>query len=457
MRSKKNLPFLFHNDYAQKTPTVSIKAARKACGIPMFKRVLVATDFSRHASRVLDCIGGIPGMEEIVLVHVPEGTMPPEETGQKLQGLAAGLSSLKVPVRPVILTGKAGDTAGVIARAAVQERASLVVTGAKGRNFLRTLVLGSVSRGVIEAAPTDVLVLHFRGEDAPGPGTMDLFCRHIFHRVLCPVDFSRPTEDMMAFVAGLPFIREVVLLHVLPGPTQSAGPDAPEYRSAMARLEELRGRAGVPAERVRVLVRYGDPAAVTAACAQETDASLVLVSRYGKCDYATSIPLGKTAAGIAERSERPVYIRYPRLHLDVVTRELSPREFVHAEQVWIGYRGQKADPATDRVFAVFVEGKPAAAARCRRHPDGLEVDGVFVPEEYRNRGYARRAVQALVAACGKEALYMHSTPALTGFYGSFKFLPIPESGLPEHIRERFDFAGGNLAGAGAVPMMRPPG
>lgn len=420
----------------------------------MFKRVLVATDFSRHAGRVLDCIGEIPGMEEIVLVHVPEGTMPPEETGQKLQGLAAGLASLMIPVRPVILAGKAGDTAGVIIRAAVQERASLVVTGAKGRNFLRTLVLGSVSRGVIEAAPTDVLVLHFRGEDAPGPGTMDPFCRHIFHRILCPVDFSRPTEDMMAFVAGLPFIREVVLLHVLPGPTQGAGP---EYHSTMARLEELRSRAGVPAERVRVLARYGDPAAVTAACARETDASLVLVSRYGERDYATSIPLGKTAAVIAWRSERSVYIRYPRLHLDVVTRELSSHEFTHAEQVWIGYHGQKADPATDRVFAVFVEGKPAAAARCRRHPDGLEVDGVFVPEEYRNRGYARRAVQALVTACGKAVLYMHSTPALTGFYGSFGFLPIPESGLPESIRARFDFAEGNLAGAGAVPMMRPPG
>ena len=31
----------------------------------MFKRVLVATDFSRHADRVLECIGEIPGMEEI--------------------------------------------------------------------------------------------------------------------------------------------------------------------------------------------------------------------------------------------------------------------------------------------------------------------------------------------------------------------------------------------------------
>ena len=40
----------------------------------MFKRVLVATDFSAHADYTLKCIGQIPGMEEILLVHVIHGT-----------------------------------------------------------------------------------------------------------------------------------------------------------------------------------------------------------------------------------------------------------------------------------------------------------------------------------------------------------------------------------------------
>ena len=39
----------------------------------MFKRVLVATDFSAHADTMLGCIGQIPGMEEILLVHVING------------------------------------------------------------------------------------------------------------------------------------------------------------------------------------------------------------------------------------------------------------------------------------------------------------------------------------------------------------------------------------------------
>ena len=64
-------------------------------------------------------------------------------------------------------------------------------------------------------------------------------------------------------------------------------------------------------------------------------------------------------------------------------------------------------------------------------PDGLEVDGVFTGERFRNRGYAHKAVQALVSACGGTTLYMHSTVPLVAFYSSFGFTPISERELPE--------------------------
>ncbi|MDD1678832.1 MAG: GNAT family N-acetyltransferase [Methanomicrobiales archaeon] len=146
----------------------------------------------------------------------------------------------------------------------------------------------------------------------------------------------------------------------------------------------------------------------------------------------------------------------PHLSLTISVRELKVGEFGLAEQVWLTYHQQKADPATDRIFGVFVEGVLAAVARCRRHPDGLEVDGVYVPADYRDRGYARKAVQALVDACGSEPLYMHSTLTLVPFYQSFGFDIIPESALPLSIRKRFDFAGGNLEGANVSSMRRCP-
>jgi GNAT superfamily N-acetyltransferase len=140
--------------------------------------------------------------------------------------------------------------------------------------------------------------------------------------------------------------------------------------------------------------------------------------------------------------------------LSFPVRELTPSEYPLAARVWYHYHQQTADPATDRVFGVFVDGTLGAVARCRRHADGLEVDGVYTLEEYRGRGLARVAVQALVDACGHDTLYLHSTLELVGFYRSFGFVPIPETELPPTIAERLIFCFGEMWGCNAAPMRR---
>jgi N-acetylglutamate synthase-like GNAT family acetyltransferase len=135
-------------------------------------------------------------------------------------------------------------------------------------------------------------------------------------------------------------------------------------------------------------------------------------------------------------------------------RELAKSEFPLAEKVWEQYRGQKANPATERIFGVFDDGRLAATARFTRHPDGNEMDCVFSLDEYRGKGYARKVVQALVDACGSEKIYIHSTLVLISFYKTFGWTPIPEDQLPRSIRERFIFCFGEMEGCNVCPMMR---
>jgi len=139
---------------------------------------------------------------------------------------------------------------------------------------------------------------------------------------------------------------------------------------------------------------------------------------------------------------------------EVIVRELSPEEFLLAENLWEEYRGQKNDMPGERVFAVFENGILAATARCTRHPDGLETDCVFSGERFRGKGYARLAVEALIDACGRERIFIHSTIALIGFYRTFGFVPIPEDRLPRTIRERFLFCFGEMEGCNVCPMLR---
>lgn len=138
-------------------------------------------------------------------------------------------------------------------------------------------------------------------------------------------------------------------------------------------------------------------------------------------------------------------------------RELITDEFPFAEKIWEQYRGQKANPVTERIFGVFNNGNLAATARFTRHPDGNEMDCVFTLDEYRGKGYAREVVQALVDACGQEKIYIHSTLVLISFYKTFGWYPIPETELPRSIRERFIFCFGEMEGCNVCPMVRPPG
>ncbi|MDD1677533.1 MAG: GNAT family N-acetyltransferase [Methanomicrobiales archaeon] len=417
----------------------------------MFRRVLVGTDFSRYADRILECIGQIPGMEEILLLHVlitPDRHAQPllEEKGRHLT------QTTGVPVRTILVEGIDGDTAGAIIKTANSEGISLIVVGARGKSILGKMLLGSVSTEVVKRAGTDVLVMHFPGLEGSGDAPLEKFCRNVFSHVLCPLDFSKPSEKTREYLKRLTFIKKVTFLHVIregePDPTN-------QVRAAELRLKEIAADIGSPGMRVESIVRSGNPAPEISRVAEEQDVSLILIGRYGKSDYASNIPLGRVVTGVTTTARRPLLILSPHISLTVIARELRKDEFARAEHVWLTYHQQKADPETDRIFGVWVEGVLVAVARCRRHPDGLEVDGVYVLQEYRDRGYARKAVQALVGSYGSDPLYMHSTLDLVTFYRSFGFEIIPESALPVSIRKRFEFAGGNLDGSNVSPMRRP--
>jgi len=144
-------------------------------------------------------------------------------------------------------------------------------------------------------------------------------------------------------------------------------------------------------------------------------------------------------------------------HLEV--REFFPHEFLRVEaEVWSHYHDQKAHPGSDRIFGALIGKYLVGAARCRKHPDGYDVDGVFVLPEYRGRGIARNLMDLLIRECGEqETLYMHSRTELVGFYASFGFFAIPERDLPRTIRERFNFNSEALETLNVTPMMRRPG
>jgi nucleotide-binding universal stress UspA family protein/predicted GNAT family acetyltransferase len=431
----------------------------------MFSRVLLPTDFSPYAERTVQCIGELPEIRDLVLLHVLEaGPDNSTKYGQhtvetrireallQLEGLKKWIVRPDLAVRVLVHERIHDDVAETILSVADTEKADLIALGARGRT-LRSMVLGSVTAPVLKNARTGILVVHDRALDSGE--ALGRYCRSAFAKVLCPVDFSKPSLDTVEALPSLGHIGEVVLLHVLAEDLH--GWDIPLARqSAAKRLGEMKEQLEKAGLRVRTLIASGRPPALILETAEEEDASLVVLTRFGKRDYVQAVGIGPTAREVAEKARQPVLVRYPHLHYDVMARELAKEEFRIAEEIWLHYHQQKADPSTDRIFATFVDGVPAGIARCRWHEDGLEVDGVFILEEFRNRGFARRMVAALVEACGSETLYMHSTFELVPFYRTFGFEPIPAHELPYTIRERYTYAMGYLA-IDVQPMRRRPG
>ncbi|WP_221058501.1 GNAT family N-acetyltransferase [Methanoculleus chikugoensis] len=168
----------------------------------------------------------------------------------------------------------------------------------------------------------------------------------------------------------------------------------------------------------------------------------------------------RTAGGLRRRLLRTDAAQPPtRIEGSLVVRELFPHEFPHVEEeVWSHYRDRKVHPGGDRIFGALAGEYLVGTARCRKHPDGCEVDRVYVLSEYRGRGIDRQLMDLLVRECGeRDILYLHSRTGLINFYASFGFSPISRRELPKTIRERFIFHTGEVEALGITPMKREPG
>lgn len=407
----------------------------------MFTKVLIPTDLSLASATAAERIGEVPGVREVVLFHArtSAGPLPDDEP---LRQMEEPVRRQDIPVEVMIAEYDETPVPKRILGAAARTGADLIVMGVRDQGLLRNLFSGNVAATVLRDARIHVLVIPRSGD---GSGLL-------FSRLLAPTDLSMPAPEVRSILEGPVDGGTAVLLHVIESAQADAG------REAADRLDALQATLSPAGREIHSLIRIGSPARTICAVADEISATAVIIPRIGKRDALGSAPLGSVTAGVVECVKPPVLVLAIPIHLRIVIRE-PPERGVRTCGGSNGSTttGLKADPGTDRIFGVFADDTLVSIARCRRHPDGYEVDGVFTPVRFRGRGYARRAMDALVEACQHDTLYMHSVRNLVDFYGKYGFVSIPERGLPPSIQERFAFALGEMEGANVQPMRRDAG
>lgn len=311
----------------------------------MYKKVLVPTDFSSYAHKIQECLAEIPGIEEIVLLHVLEagdpinlekkgwsyGSMIDEartrlaeqsdhlahQTGpgisvrtilkaivEPMSG-ADGVNMQRIRPEPGLELLDGGSVGEAIVETAIAEEASLICMGAQGKGLLESTLLGSVSTEVLRNGRADLLIFRHGMLQASGDGAAGELCRNIFSKVILTTDFSNAGEEAITTARSLTALRELLLVNVIEREE--------DFDEAASRMNVLRDELEREVQGVRFTVHVlkGRPADEIVSLAQRQKASLIMMGSQGK-SWSRQIRIGSTTFDVAHRALSPILVVRPK-------------------------------------------------------------------------------------------------------------------------------------------------
>lgn len=281
----------------------------------MFEKLLLCTDFSEYATKISSCVPALPGMQEIVLLHVFDATRqhiqgwtynPQIENAKiRLEEQKKHLESfgLQVEVRLDVITS--GDVPGGIVSAADEENVSLIVMGARGEGVIERTFLGSVARAVLRSTNHHSLILNDSVVESMKEG-IGTICPQILSKVIFPTDFTQPSDAALDILKGMNGIGTLVLIHVI-----TEGQTAEEIKKlgeeTQQRLNALTGDLATKGVNAISHMRFGDPVEEILRCAKEEEASLIFLSSHGT-GWLHALLQGEKSIEVVIHAKRPVLV-----------------------------------------------------------------------------------------------------------------------------------------------------
>lgn len=190
-------------------------------GRNVFEKVLIPTNFSNHARKVIECVSKIPEVKEIVLLNVisrsvitrvwdPAAELKDVEKKLTEERKVIAAPGIEVKIRAISVLE--GEVAKVIQKVAEEERISLVAMGTKGKSQIESVFLGSVFRSVLRFGDTHLLVMLYKIVENRN---LEKHCARMPAKVLLITDLSQSSELDLTFLKNFPKIGELILLNVV--------------------------------------------------------------------------------------------------------------------------------------------------------------------------------------------------------------------------------------------------
>ncbi|MEO8046292.1 MAG: universal stress protein [Nitrospirota bacterium] len=316
--------------------------------MPVIKRILFATDFSRWARRAEDYACALAcswkaSLTVLCVAEFPPGLNPDYLVNQQyladlLKTASSQLVDLKgrAELRGIAVTTRVatGIPSEEVITAARAEDSDLIVVGTRGKTGLAHVLLGSTAERVIRGAPCPVLTVRMEPADIEEEGALS---RPVtLERILVPVDFSDCSLDALGYAAVVAQQAKasLMLLHVLE--PVSYGLDFTLGQSKARRLEvetwtkrlkELVSSHQHSAMQVESQLRGGFPADSILDSAQTLPCDLIVMGTHGRRGISHTIS-GSVAEAVLRKARCPVItVRSPKFgpdHRQTVPEEDSP-------------------------------------------------------------------------------------------------------------------------------------
>jgi len=284
----------------------------------MFKKVLFPTDFSEPAKNELDCITSIPGIREIILLHVikqyaiPMGvetveSLEVEATEKYLLEAKTYIATLNPDIRVTLDETTSADIAGAILERAEHHQVNLIVIHANIKGIIAGMFMRSVHTKVLcRISRINVLIMPAKLVRSLTGTTYEKFCPMIFSRILCPTNFSEFSLKTTALAGTMKGVGEIIILHVVQPSEPGKVPDE-AIKTAKTRITALCDQLSAQGIPSRSIIVTGNTKDEIARIADEEDVSLIWMRSAGKgCLH--DFFFGSMVHSVALHSTRPVIV-----------------------------------------------------------------------------------------------------------------------------------------------------
>jgi nucleotide-binding universal stress UspA family protein len=186
----------------------------------MFRRILFPTDFSDYARRVIDCIADLPGVLEVVLIHVISSDKPTPLRGDlatsahhRIEADISVLKSLGISsVKAEVIISESIATA---IDEAARRHNSTIIMGARGKSIIKGLHLGSVTHRVLHESKQNLLIMRGQIIESLSGVTYQKYCPLILSRVLVPIDLTPESWIAVEKLAKISDVQEIIVAFVI--------------------------------------------------------------------------------------------------------------------------------------------------------------------------------------------------------------------------------------------------